>query len=251
MDNRWMPVLFLLFLTGMVRAQITPPSMTHNGSATWTALGASQQLKKEQNTVMVYSGLGSGISREHEKPKGYFSMWVLNAELKHKFSGSWYASGALSYRRHKLSEPPADEVVQQEVRLYASAGRKWKVSNWSFSLNLRPELRTFYNRSFQPEEDFLSLRYRLRLRVGWNPAASKQHLISVSAEGLSSSEMKNEDPLKQTTYDDTRFCLYYSYSPNAIPLVFELGYMADVRVHHDGISSYLGLDVIWKNPFHT
>ena len=72
-----------------------------------------------------------------------------------------------------------------------------------------------------------------------------------SAEALFSITNDSSKGWGKPDYKESRFCLYYCYSPDDFPVTFDIGYMNDLIGYGSHITdaSYLAVDIIIKNPF--
>lgn len=236
-------------------AQITPPGLGEANTAYWMALGVRQDLGlRERWESMSYAGFGS-ISHPNnynlfEKP----AIFVLNQEIYDHFRKDLAYSFALSLRRQWLykDELPFEEddpAARVEFRMYGRFLHTLHFGDVQIENAVRPELRTFYPRD--AGEEVLQFRLRLRTKAQWAVDSAHVHRLLGSAEVLSSMEKERDMSFGNFEYRESRFCLYYSYSPANLAWVFDIGYMNNllgssrplVDVH------YLAIDVTWKNPF--
>lgn len=223
------------------QAQITPPGMVHSGLGGWCAVGINKKLPKSGSQLMIYTGIGYAADSAEWRDQSV-ALWVLNTEYKQRFAKLWSASAALSYRIRTEHLETAPSAFQQELRIYGTVSRDWAVKAWNFSVGFRPELRTFYDRSFHPENSFLEMRYRLKGKAIWSIYGSHRNRLTVSVESLFSDPM---DEMNQgVNYDDTRVGLFFGHALKSVPLAIECGYMADVRGERAGVSHYAGIDFV-------
>jgi len=247
--------LFLSFIfTQSVMSQLTPPGLGETKTAFWSAMGVSQQLD-EKNSSKTYFGLGY-ISGDHETdPLHAPSIFVLNQEFYHKLNPNWQYSYALSYRRqHEYDESfevmESDEI-KQEFRAYGRIGYSVDLGSFKWTTTLRQEVRKFYSEDFAQVPDGLQLRTRLKTQLLFPLDNDKENSIMGSAEALFAIADDRDTGWGNPEYKESRFCLYYSYSPNDFPVTFDVGYMNDLigYGHHITDASYIAMDIVINNPF--
>nr|AGU11772.1 hypothetical protein [uncultured organism] len=248
--------LLCLFATPAF-AQISPPGLGTGHTADWIAVGVRQDLdslKKWES--MSYIGMGRKSNLDSYNPFYKSSILVLNQEFYYRFQKHWQSSFALSYRRQDeyVDQYPFEHEnppFQQEFRLYSRLSYILETPRLKFVPTFRQEFRKFFTPSFTKEAESFQLRSRLRLQLTVNLDAEKVHRLIISSEQLfSASELSYPNRWTGLVYHESRFVGYYSLSPKSLPLIFDLGYMADrLGATSPSYVHYLALDVIWKNPF--
>jgi hypothetical protein len=140
---------------------------------------------------------------------------------------------------------------KQEYRFYSRFSYTYKTSRFKFVPTLRQEFRKYYSPTFSNLSEDFQFRTRLRLQLTVNLDKNKIHKISLSSEQLFSIS-KNHIPNSWTdfNYRESRFTLYYSFSPQKSPLIYSLGYMNNlVGIKQNYLVNYFAFDIIWENPF--
>ena len=223
----------------------------------WMAIGLRQDLdtlKKWQS--VTYVGMGRKSNPDNENPFYKPALWVFNQEFYHKFRQNWQYSFALSYRQEReySSWYPYDQATpgtEQEFRIYGRFFYVLKTPRIKFVPTIRQEFRKFYNPDFSNASENFQLRTRLRLQLTVNLDKQKQHRLIGSAEELFSIA-ENSQPRywSDFAYHESRFNLYYSYSPPKLHLIFDVGYMYNlVGAQNPYGVHYLAFDIIVENPF--
>ncbi len=240
--------------TGEASAQLTPPGLGDGKTAYWMALGARQGLgTRGRWESMSYTGFGT-ISHPNnynlfEKP----AIFMLNQEFYDRFRKDLAYSFALSLRRQNLYRNAYpferdDPKGRIEFRLYGRFIHTLHFGSVQLGNALRPELRTFYPRS--TGEEVLQFRLRFRQKVQWAVDEQKVHRIIGSAEVLASMDKERGAPFGTFGYRESRFCVYYAFSPKNLAWAFDIGYMNNLLGSSRPIVvQYLAIDAIWKNPF--
>ena len=243
---------FSCFYCVFAQAQLSPPGLGESKTAFWSAVGVKQKLS-EKNSTTTYVGTGMISGMEESNPFNAPSILVVNEEFYHKLNPKWKYSVALSYRRQNEYEDAADvpAFIQQEVRLYARLSHTENYGSIKWTTTLRQEVRKFYDEHFGRVEDDLQLRTRFKTQL-YIPLDNEAHnnLIG-SAEALFSIANDNREGWGDMKYKESRFSLYYSYSPNRLPVTLDVGYMNDlIGYGHDVTDvSYLAFDIIINDPF--
>lgn len=252
MRNLFM-ILFLNIIGTTTFAQLSPPGLGETKTAFWSAIGVKQKINAK-NSSTTYFGIGrisgDATANMFNKP----SIMVLNEEVYHKISPNLQYSVALSYRRqheYEEFEVAETESVQQEFRLYGRLAYTAHPGQVEWKTTLREEVRKFYDSDFGEVSDGLQLRTRFKTQVAIPLDTDKENNLLGSAEALFSVTDDVNDGWGNFGYKESRFCLYYSYAPDNLPVVFDVGYMNDLigHGHHVTDASYLALDIIIKNPF--
>lgn len=245
---------FTFIFSSIAIAQLSPPGLGKSNTAFWSAIGVKQKLD-EKNSATTYFGMGHISGTKENNPFSIPSIFVLNQEFYHKLNANWTYSAALSYRRqHEYDESFDKEesvVVNQEFRLYGRFQYSTNVGNSKWSTTLRQEVRKFYTADFAQVPDGLQLRTRLKTQLLVPLDNDSENSLVGSAEVLFAMANDSDGGWGSPEYKESRFCLYYSYSPHSLPVTFDVGYMNDLigYGHHITDVSYLALDVIIENPF--
>ncbi len=241
-----------LFSVLKIHAQISPPGLGETKSAMWSAIGVKQKLD-EKNSLTTYIGTGRISGQEESNPFSYPSIWVINQEFSHKFAPKWKYSAALSYRRQNEYEENFDEpsIIKQEFRLYGKLNYSLSFGKFKWANTLRQEVRKFYDADFAVVPHDFQLRTRLKTQLFFSLDSDSENRLMCSAEALFSIAEDNRQGWSSLKYKDSRFCFYYTYAPNNLPLVFDIGYMNDHIGNGSHIEnvSYLAFDIIVVNPY--
>lgn len=250
------PILLTLLFVIDCNAQLSPPGLGTTQSAFWSALGVSEKLDSK-NTSVTYLGLGrisdpEGDADPFKKP----SILVLNEEIFHKLNNHLQYSYAVSYRRQDQyeSQVPYDletMAIQQEFRLYARLSYTAMLGDAKWKTTYRQEVRKFFTPDFENVEDDLQLRSRFKTQVSLPLDMDHENSLLGSAEALFSISHDAAQGWGGYEYKESRFCFYYSYAPDNLPVTFDIGYMNDLvgHGHHKKDANYLALDIILENPF--
>lgn len=233
-------------------AQLSPPGLGDTNDAFWAAIGVSQKVS-EKNTSVTYVGEGRISGPESHDLMHEQSIFVVNEEMYHSFAPGWNYSYALSYRRQ--NEYGDDEVaneamaIQQEFRLYARLSHTKPVGSLKWKNTIRQEARKFYTPDFNNPEDIFQLRTRLKTQLSVPLGVSSK--VTGSAEALFSASDETHSGWGRYGYHESRFCLYYTYTPQSMPVTFDVGYMNDLMGYgHDvADAGYLAFDIVVQNPF--
>lgn len=254
MHTRLFTLIFVLAFSLKTFAQLTPPGLGETNSAFWSAIGVSQKLD-EKNTSKTYFGTGY-ISGTHEhNPFNAPSIIVLNQEFYHKLNSNWQYSYALSYRRQHEYDEEFDGLrkaaIKQEFRVYGRIGYTARIGSLKWATTLRQEVRKFYTADFANVPDALQLRTRLKTQLTVPLDIESHNSIIGSAEVLFAMAHDTSEGWNQPEYKESRFCFYYSYSPESYPVTFDVGYMNDLIGYGNATDnvSYLAMDIIIKDPF--
>ncbi|RWX01489.1 DUF2490 domain-containing protein [Flavobacterium cerinum] len=235
-------------------AQLSPPGLGKTNTAFWSAVGVKQKLDKK-NSSTTYFGMGRISGAQGSNPFSMPSIVVVNQEFYHKLNANWTYSAALSYRRqHEYDESFDKEksvVVNQEFRLYGRLQYATNIGNSKWTTTLRQEVRKFYTADFDQVLDGLQLRTRLKTQLLVPLDNDSENSLVGSAEALFAMTNDSDEGWGSPEYKESRFCLYYSYSPDSLPVTFDVGYMNDLigYGHHISDVSYLAVDIIIENPF--
>lgn len=257
LNNILSSLLFTLLSLQAAFAQISPPGLGEAKTASWFAVGMRQDLNSNKSwQSMTYVGLGRKSNPTNENPTFKPAILVLNQEFYHPFSKSWQTSFALSYRRqHEYEEEssylPANPAIQQEFRLYGRMSKSFHVQRFSVTPTFRQEIRRFYRPDFKNSDEPLQLRSRFRVQVSTNLDQKKKHKVMVSSEQLFTTSQTNHTPTwSKFAYKESRFMLYYSYSPVSLPVTLDIGYMNNlIGKGNPNSVHYIAFDIIVKNPF--
>jgi len=252
-------LLLIIFTTLYAEAQISPPGLGDARTASWFAIGARQDLNRQQTwQSMSYLGFGRKSNPDNTNLLFKPAIYVLNQEFYHSFLQHWQTSFALSYRRQPEYEEtypfaPTEPSLQQEFRLYARLSRSIKMKRLTLTPTIRQEMRRFFQPDFSNTTQPLQFRSRMRVQLSATIDAEKEHKLMLSSEQLFSVQQANDNKAWSSFgYNESRFMLYYSYSPKHANLIFDVGYMHNLIGQHAPSSvHYFAIDVVLKNPFHT
>ncbi len=253
-------LLIIFLLSGqIVFGQISSPGLGKAHTADWFALGVRQKLDTLADggwQSMTYVGFGEKSNPDNYNPFYKPAIFVLNQEFYHQFHKAWQYSFAVSYRRQDeyFDRPPYEHEtpgIKQEFRTYGRFSYIFKASRIKLIPTFRQEFRKFWAPDFKNiAEDFqFRSRFRLQLTVNLNEnktrklVASSEQLFSISKEAM-------PDTWTDFNYRESRFSLYYSILPEALPVVVSIGYMNNLvsgETTYD--AHYLAFDIIIENPF--
>lgn len=254
MHTRLFTLIFCLAFSLKTFAQLTPPGLGETNSAFWSAVGVSQKLN-EKNTSKTYFGTGFISGTDERNPFNAPSIMVLNQEFFHKLNSKWQYSYALSYRRQHEYDEEFDRLeetgIKQEFRVYGRMGYTAHIGSSKWATTLRQEVRKFYTADFANVPDALQLRTRLKTQLTVPLDNEVHNSIIGSAEVLFAMAQDTHEGWNQPDYKESRFCLYYSYSPKDYPVILDVGYMNDLIGYGSDTAdvSYLAMDIIIKDPF--
>lgn len=246
----YLATFFCLFTA---HAQLSPPGLGNTHDAFWSAVGVQQKIT-EKTTSMTYFGEGRISGPDSNDLMQEQSILVLNEEIYHTLSPKWTYSYALSYRRqdeynsispYELQDP----AIQQEFRVYGRLSNTIAMGAVKWKNTIREEARKFYTPDFDNPEDIFQLRTRLKTQL--SVSLDKQNKLTGSAEALFSVGDETNEGWGSYGYKESRFCFYYSYAPQSLPVTFDVGYMNDLMGYGHDVSdaNYLAFDIIVKDPF--
>ena len=247
--------LLLLFISNC-NAQLSPPGLGTTQTAFWGAVGVRQQLDAK-NTSVTYVGIGRISDPQGDtNPFKKQSIIVLNQEFYHKLSKRWQYSYALSYRSQNQysSEEPFEEkspATHQEFRGYGRLSYTTMLGSVQWKTTFREEARKFYTPDFETVENDFQLRSRFKTQATVALDSYSESSLIGSAEALFSIGNDDTQGWSNFEYKESRFCLYYSYSPDSMPVTFDVGYMNDLigHGHHIKDANYLAFDIVLENVF--
>ena len=251
--------IWIGLITNSAFSQISPPGLGEANTASWTAVGIRQEL----DTVvgkgwqsMSYVGLGRKSNPTNFNPLYKPVLFVLNQEFYHQFHQNLQYSFAVSYRNQKVYDElsPFEQKnpsVEQEFRIYGRFSYLLKTSRFKFVPTFRQEFRKFFTSEFKSTPTDFQFRTRLRLQLTFNLDLKKTHRLIASSEQLFSiSKENNPSAWTDFNYKESRFSLYYSYSPPKVPLIFNVGYMHNLVGFRNNFDvHYIAFDIIIENPF--
>ena len=259
MKKHFVSVLFFCLLVGNAFSQISSPGLGKAHTADWFAFGVRQELdtiERKGWQSMSYIGLGRKSNPDNYDPFYKSAILVLNQEFYHQFHNDWQYSFALSYRRQDeyLDNSPYEHDIpklKQEFRLYSRVSYIFKTSRIKLVPTFRQEFRKFYTPDFQNISEDYQFRSRFRLQLTVNLDSKKTHRLIASSEQLFSISKNNTpDTWTDFNYRESRFSLYYSYSPKTLPFIFSVGYMNNLVGQKNPYDvHYLAFDIVIENPF--
>lgn len=248
---------FLWILSPLcVAGQIIPPGLGDIETGSWMALGLRQDIGNKNWSSTTYFGIAGRNGPDEINPFENHAAFVLNQEFKNRFHPKWEYSAAGSYRRQYQYEKEnpqiaADPKFKQEFRIYGRFSYLYKTGKIEITPTFRQEVIKYYTPDFQDFPESLRLRSRFRIKAGLPLNPDKTHRLSLYSEQLFSvSQSGITGDWGDFRYSDSRFSIYYTWSPDAIPLSVDIGYMANVlgkKMNHTG--HYLGVDLVIKNIF--
>jgi hypothetical protein len=249
--------LMLVAATGSW-AQISPPGLGKTNLSLWTALGVRQALDTANRMQSVtYIGYGQISHPDNYNPVQKPGILIINEEFYHQFNTHLQYSAALSYRNQReytdtFPYQPDIPAYRHEFRVYSRFSFIDKNERSRLTYTFRQEFRKFFTPDFQNWDESFQLRSRLRFQYLAYLSGNKVHRLSFSAEALfaisrSIAPVKDWGPFR---YRETRISLYYSFNPENIPFVFNIGYMSNfIGTGNVHVGHYLAIDLIWENPF--
>ncbi len=255
MKKNLLTALIILCFSFKGFSQLSPPGLGNTHTASWTAIGVKEHFGS-LNALVVYAGMGRVSGPDSNNPLNKPSIGVLNAEMYHTLGKGWKYSYALSYRRqsqysdaypHHLENP----AVKQEFRAYGRLSYTFKSGNGTkYSLTLRQEVREFFDPAFDAVSNELQLRTRLKAGA-WLPLGEGRDGITATAEALFSITDGHGQGWGNYGYKESRFCLYYTFVPQASHMVLDVGYMNDLmgEGHNMADASYVAVDVVLLDVF--
>ncbi len=259
MKNLSIILLFFVGLASHCFAQISPPGEGEARTADWFAIGIRQELDTIDGRgweSMSYIGLGRKSNPDNYDPFFKHEIFVLNQEFYHQMPNNWLYSFALSYRRQdEYSETPPYEhenpKLKQEFRLYGRLSYIFQFSRIILVPTFRQEFRKFCTIDFHNLNEHFQFRSRFRLQLKAGLDHEYVHSLIASSEQLFAISNDNTpDSWTDFNYRESRFCLYYSYSPKTLPFTFSVGYMNNlVGTKNPYDVHYLALDIVIENPF--
>jgi len=248
-------ILLVVFIPNCY-AQLSPPGLGTTQSAFWGAVGVRQHLDSK-NTSLTYVGIGRiSDPKGNADPFKKQSIIVLNQEFYHKLNSHWQYSYALSYRsqnQYSSKEPFDAELpaTHQELRIYGRLSYTTKIGSVKWKSTFRQEIRKFYTPDFETVDDDFQLRSRFKTQATIPLDDDSESCLIGSAETLFSISNDDTEGWSNFEYKESRFCLYYSYSPDSMPVTFDIGYMNDLigHGHHIKDANYLAFDIVLENVF--
>lgn len=240
--------------------QISPPGLGKAHTADWFAVGVRQDLGTVENKgwqSMTYIGIGHKSNPDNYNPFSKSAILVLNQEFYNQFHNDWQYSLAVSYRRQDeyAESPPFKHDtprIKQEFRLYGRLTYTLiKTSRIKLASTFRQEFRKFHIPNTINESEDFQLRSRFRLQLTANLNSKNTQRLITSAEQLFSISKENTyNTWTDFNYRESRFLLYYSYAPETLPYIFNVGYMNNLVGNKKPYDvHYLAVDIVIKNPF--
>lgn len=253
-------LVLLVGMTGLVRAQISPPGLGDANTAFWSAFGIKRQLDSlGKKSTMSYIAIGRKSSPDNDNLLSKQAILVLNHEYYHSFAPHQQYSYAISYRRqpHYESDAPYEkENTEQEFRIYGryaytfDLGKKLKLKN-----TIRQEFRKFFDAGFHKVEEDFQFRTRIKSQLTYNLSSENNQKLALGAEALFSISHMNEPDSEWNSfgYREMRLTAYYMFNIPNSPFTVDIGYMDDLirgsrSIHHGGVH-YLAADLIWNIPY--
>jgi hypothetical protein len=252
--------IFITFMSANpVNAQIAPPGLNNTNVAAWFAVGLKQKLDSAGKIQsMAFVGWERIGNPTYNNPFQKTGIFMISEEVSYRFLKNWQSALGVLYMRQNFykTSPPFDNLdpyVRQEFRVYGKFTHVYSTNKLNFTTQITPEYRKFYGPNFNHWRESVQLRTRLKFQLQVNLTKTKQHRLTLSTE-LFFSASKLISPVKKwksMDYKETYFYLAYTFAPKKTPFLFSLGYMNDLIGKQKAYSiHYIGLDVIWMNPFH-
>jgi hypothetical protein len=248
-------ITLLMYTTGF--SQISSPGLGKTKTASWMALGVRQDLDTMHRWQSVtYVGMGRKSNPDNWDPLRKRAILVFNQEFYHRLNEHWQNSFALSYRRQDeyTKDAPYQRNtpdIQQEFRIYSRISYTLKSSKFKFVPTFRQEFRKFYAPHFASLPENFQFRSRMRLQLTYYLNAKQSRKLILGDEQIFSiSKESASNAWTGFNYQESRFSLYYSVSPEHVPFTFSVGYMNNlVGIKNPYAAHYLAFDVIFENPF--
>ncbi len=249
--------LSIFFFHQLALAQISPPGMGLTKTAGWFAAGLRQDLDTLGRwQSMSYAGIGRKSAPGSYNPVLKPAIAVVNQEFYHQVCKRWQYSFALSYRRQDeyRKTPPyehSNPSIKQEFRLYGRWSYMLQTARIKLTTTVRQEFRKFYTPDFRKPDENFQLRSRFRVQLAVNLDTKKTHRLIAGSEQLFSISREGY-PIIWTdfAYHESRFSLYYSFSPPSASITLSAGYMNNLIRHDQSYPAhYLALDIVFINPF--
>jgi len=240
-------------------SQIIPPDIKKTKTGSWATLGLSQNFgtkdRKNWNSV-TYFGFGRKSNPDGKGPFYKPSIFILTQEFKNRFRRNWEYNLALLYARQNeyIDSFPFNKKYpsfKQEFRVYGRISYLLQLNRLRITPTFRQEVRKFYTPGFdQPGEDW-QLRSRFRLQFSINLDGGNIHrIISTSEQLFSTSRNSKTHKWSDFEYKDSRFALYYSFSPKKTPITLNIGYMYNLVGRKDPFGANIfAFDFMLRNPF--
>lgn len=252
-------IFFLVVFINSCLSQISPPGLGSANMANWNAVGIRQELDTIEGKgwqSISYIGIGRKSNPNNYNPIYKQAILVLNEEIYHQFHKTWQYSFAMSYRRQDEYDKnvPYDYVspkLKQEFRLYSRLSYIFKTSRLKIVPTIRQEFRKFYSPNFTNVQENFQLRSRFRIQLSINLDNKKHHRLIASSEQLFSiSKYNSTNNWNIFDYRESRFSLYYSYSPKTLPVILSVGYMNNLVGSKNKYDvNYFAFDIIFENLF--
>lgn len=255
MKLRFCYLIITLFTTQSNFAQISPPGLGKANTASWVAIGAIQDLNQSKTMKsMSYIGFGSKSNPDNFSPVYKPQLLVANQEFFHQ-KKSWKYSYALSYR---LQEEYSDTKPylhsnpdkMQEFRIYSRIAYNIAINpRLKIIPTFRQEFRRFLTTGFKNNDEIAQLRTRVKLQASYNINESGSKIIAGIEQLFASGRNLNESWSKFKS-NETRFSIYYSYTPEHEHFSLNIGYMNDFVEKHSFYDVHvIAADLIFNNPF--
>lgn len=239
------------------KSQITPPGMGPTKTASWFAIGLSQDLSYNNDwQSKTYIGVGRESGQGSRNPflnKGFF---IINQEFKNDIVKNWEYALGLSYRRRSKYEkaPPylaTDPAIEQEFRLYGKIEYAYTFNRLKIAPSIKQELRKYYTPAFENAKKMIEFRTRFRIKLSVQLDKEKRHsIIAISEQLFPINQSSITKEWSKFRYKESRFSLFYSYSPKQLPMAFEIGYTNQlVGIKDTHSAHYFTFDIMFKNLF--
>lgn len=238
-------------------AQIGPPGMGVVKSASWFAMGITQQLDTAGDIRWnAYVGHGRCSTSQQGMPWQRQAIQVFDQLITYRFHSQWQvgAGASLRFQQRYSDSDPFDRITppRDEVRLHARIMHGWPIGRWRMQLTLKQELRRFFTPDLQPWKE--DIEWRTRFKVQAEHALGQQggRKVVCSLEELFAMDHVRgaQDAWTSMGYRETRASVYVVQRMANDRMEVALGGMADlVRGADQAICPYLAMSLTWRDPF--
>lgn len=250
--------ILLLSTPFVAIGQVIPPGLGKNPLASWMAGSISQKIDSTRNwNSSTYLGIGTISHPDNYHLFQKFGVLIVNQAFEHTFYQNWNVSTEFLYARQNQYEKTfpyhaADDPIRNEFRLYGRISYAWKINDFvEITPTYRHEFQKYFTHDFKNPNETFRIRSRFRLKVKFTLTKDRQHALSLFSEQLfSTSYLLQQSSFSPFQYKDSRFSIYYSFSPRTAPIVLNIGYMNNlIGIQSPFPAHLIAVDIVWKNPF--
>lgn len=247
---------FFWIFSSSLFSQVIPPGIGKTNLAYWIAGSIQQEIdSKRKWTSNTYIGVATESHPDQYNPFRKMGIIIVNQAFQHQFYKHWRISvEALYANNYKYFEqsPYSLSAIQQEFRLYGRLSYTWNIGKvMEITPTYRQEMQKYFTTDFQHPNETFRIRSRFRIKLGFHLTRDKQHQLLLFSEQLfSTSYLLNSQSWTPFQYKDSRFSLYYSFSPKNTAVTLNLGYMNNlIGTQNRWSTHFIAMDLVWKNPF--